>query len=235
MKNYPSNITREEFELIREDLENARKRTKPRKIDLYEVFCAILYVLKSGCQWDMLPSDFPKKSTVFYYFQIWTKTNKDAENQEEDNTILDRVLKKIGRPIAYRRWKARMDELLYHWCPERPKCWYSQGKGLWCGQKSFGDQTAHRSRYEGPASRDPCDSRQYFRQSRRSWNGKKQFIFFGACNQLSLRWRICRQTVLRPYQRNYRSKCWSCQTQRITPISGSSKTLDCWEILWLAW
>lgn len=114
MKNYPSNITREEFELIREDLENARKRPKPRKIDLYEVFCAILYVLKSGCQWDMLPSDFPKKSTVFYYFQIWTKTNKDAENQEEDNTILDRVLKKIGRPIAYRRWKARMDELLYH-------------------------------------------------------------------------------------------------------------------------
>ena len=121
MKNYPSNITREEFELIREDLENARKRTKPRKIDLYEVFCAILYVLKSGCQWDMLPSDFPKKSTVFYYFQIWTKTNKDAENQEEDNTILDRVLKKIGRPMVYQQWKARIDEFLYHRCPECSK------------------------------------------------------------------------------------------------------------------
>lgn len=122
MKNYPSNITREEFELIREDLESARKRTKPRKVDLYEVFCAILYVLKSGCQWDMLPSDFPKKTTVFYYFQIWTKTNKDAEGQEEDGTVLDGVLKKIGRPLAYRRWKARMDEFLYHRCAEHPEC-----------------------------------------------------------------------------------------------------------------
>ena len=69
MKNYPSNISREEFELIREELEGAKKKTEPRKVDLYAVFCAILYVLKRGCQWDMLPSDFPKKSMVFYCFQ----------------------------------------------------------------------------------------------------------------------------------------------------------------------
>ncbi|MDE1487090.1 hypothetical protein KKI90_11555 [Xenorhabdus bovienii] len=29
-------------------------------MDLYEVFCDLLYLLKSGCQWCMLPSDFPK-------------------------------------------------------------------------------------------------------------------------------------------------------------------------------
>ncbi len=115
MKNYPSNISREEFELIREELEGAKKKTKPRKADLYEVFCAILYVLKSGCQWDMLPSDFPKKSTVFYYFQSWTK------GQEEGNTLLDNVLKKFGRPMAYQQWKARIDEFLYHRHPECPK------------------------------------------------------------------------------------------------------------------
>jgi uncharacterized membrane protein len=51
MLNYPSNITREQFELIREDLESTRKKTKPRKLDLYEVFCGVLYVLKSACQW----------------------------------------------------------------------------------------------------------------------------------------------------------------------------------------
>ncbi|MDR1931517.1 MAG: IS5/IS1182 family transposase, partial [Spirochaetales bacterium] len=39
MHNYPSDITREEFEIIRADLESARKTTKPRKIDLYDVFC----------------------------------------------------------------------------------------------------------------------------------------------------------------------------------------------------
>ena len=55
MKNYPSNITRQQFELIRPALENFRKRTKPRKYDLYEVFCAVLYVLKTGCQWRQVP------------------------------------------------------------------------------------------------------------------------------------------------------------------------------------
>ncbi|MED3090050.1 IS5/IS1182 family transposase, partial [Bacillus toyonensis] len=34
---YTSNVSREQFELIREELENARKRTRPRKVDLYEV------------------------------------------------------------------------------------------------------------------------------------------------------------------------------------------------------
>ncbi|MFO1547757.1 transposase, partial [Lactiplantibacillus plantarum] len=57
MKNYPSNITRKQFEQIRPELESFRKQTKPRKYDLYEVFCAIIYVLKTGCQWRQVPSD----------------------------------------------------------------------------------------------------------------------------------------------------------------------------------
>nr|WP_325170036.1 transposase [Xanthomonas hortorum] len=52
---YPSDISREQFEQIRALLEGARKKTAPRKVDLYEVFCAVLYLLKSGCQWRMLP------------------------------------------------------------------------------------------------------------------------------------------------------------------------------------
>ena len=47
-KKYPSDISPAQFETIRPLLENARKRTKPRVIDLYHVFCGILYVLKSG-------------------------------------------------------------------------------------------------------------------------------------------------------------------------------------------
>ena len=58
-KQYPSDITREQFEQIRPLLEGGRKKTAPRKVDLYEVFCAILYLLKSGCQWRMLAEVFP--------------------------------------------------------------------------------------------------------------------------------------------------------------------------------
>ena len=72
-KKYPSDITGEQFEDIRPLLESGRKKTAPRKVDLYEVFCAVLYLLKSGCQWRMLPEVFPKWSTVYYYFSIWNK------------------------------------------------------------------------------------------------------------------------------------------------------------------
>jgi len=38
---YPSDISQEQFEKIRPVLESSKKRTKPRMIDLYEVFCAV--------------------------------------------------------------------------------------------------------------------------------------------------------------------------------------------------
>lgn len=55
---YPSDISREAFSFILPILESVRKRTKPRTVDLYDVFGAILYLLKSGCQWRMLPKDY---------------------------------------------------------------------------------------------------------------------------------------------------------------------------------
>ncbi|BDT04562.1 hypothetical protein SHM_22080 [Spiroplasma ixodetis] len=38
-KNYPSHVTKEQFENIKSTLENSKKKTKPRNLDLYEVFC----------------------------------------------------------------------------------------------------------------------------------------------------------------------------------------------------
>lgn len=97
MHNYPSDITREEFEIIRADLEAAKKKTKPRKLDLYDIFCAVLYVVKSGCQWRMLPVDFPKWEIVYYYFSAWSKADGEGVS------ALDRALKKVGVPTPKRR------------------------------------------------------------------------------------------------------------------------------------
>jgi transposase len=47
---------------VRPLLEGVRMRTKPRTVDQYEVFNAVLYLLKSGCQWRMLPEGFPTGS-----------------------------------------------------------------------------------------------------------------------------------------------------------------------------
>jgi hypothetical protein len=45
-KKYPSDISREQFEQIRELLESARKKTRPRQVDLYDVFCAAVLIEK---------------------------------------------------------------------------------------------------------------------------------------------------------------------------------------------
>lgn len=113
MHNYPSNISREQFEIIRPDLEAARKKTRPRQVDLYDVFCAVLYVLKSGCQWRMLPSDFPKMSTVYWYFSIW------KAEREDGSSLLEDVLKKAGERSALKGWKERKDLVLHFGCPKR--------------------------------------------------------------------------------------------------------------------
>ena len=87
---YTSNVSREQFELIREDLANARKRTRPRTVDLYEVFCGVLYVLTTGCQWRNLTNDFQNWQTVYFYYQIWRKVD------ENGISLLEKVHKKIG-------------------------------------------------------------------------------------------------------------------------------------------
>jgi|ERR1035438_1628972 transposase len=89
-KSYPSDISREQFERIRPLLESVRKRTKPRAVDLHEVFNAVLYLLKSGCQWRMIPAEFPKWSTVYSYFAKWRKPDQAG------TSALERALKKIG-------------------------------------------------------------------------------------------------------------------------------------------
>lgn len=105
---YPSDITRAQFEKIRPLLESARKKTRPRTVDLYDVFCAVLYILKSGCQWRMLPSDFPDWRTVYAYFMIWTESREDG-----GGILLEQILKKIGWRMAYQKWKERQDEFLH--------------------------------------------------------------------------------------------------------------------------
>jgi hypothetical protein len=73
---------REEFELIRGDLEKAKKVTKPRKKDWYDIFRAILYLIKSGCHRQMprriLPGDFPKHGIVRYYYDVRPAKRNDG-------------------------------------------------------------------------------------------------------------------------------------------------------------
>ena len=89
-KKYPSDTSREQFEIIKPLLEGARKKTKPRTVDLYEVWCAVLYLLRTGCQWRALPSDFPNWRTVHSYFAQWSQPDTQGVS------LLQQALKKSG-------------------------------------------------------------------------------------------------------------------------------------------
>ena len=86
-QSYPSDISREQFEVIRPTLENFRRRTKPTTIDRYDIYCAILYSLKTGCQWSALPHDYPAHHTVYTYFRQWA-----AKPFEDQPSLLEKLL-----------------------------------------------------------------------------------------------------------------------------------------------
>ncbi|TYB86097.1 IS5 family transposase [Oceaniovalibus sp. ACAM 378] len=68
---YASDLTDAEWAVI-QPLMPARKTTgRPRTTRLRDVFDAILYMATTGCQWRMLPNDFPAVSTVRGYFYAW--------------------------------------------------------------------------------------------------------------------------------------------------------------------
>ena len=82
-----NSITREHFEIIRPDLEKAKRKTRPRKYDLYDIFFALLYILRGGIQCRMLSVDFLNRKLVYYYFTIWSKAD------ENGLSLLDKIKK----------------------------------------------------------------------------------------------------------------------------------------------
>ena len=48
------------------------KGGRPRTVNLRRIVDALLYQARTGCQWRLLPTDFPNHNTVRYYFDKWT-------------------------------------------------------------------------------------------------------------------------------------------------------------------
>ncbi len=105
-KKYASDISREKFAAIEPLLRNVRRSTKPTTVDLYEVFCAVLYLLRTGCQWRFLPSEFPKWQSVYAYWRKW------SEPDQHGMSVLERALKKSGWRGPYETGAQRRQHVL---------------------------------------------------------------------------------------------------------------------------
>ena len=68
---YASDLTDAEWALIEPFLPPAKRLGRPCTTDLREVVNALLYMMRTGCQWRMLPREFSPRSTVQRYFYAW--------------------------------------------------------------------------------------------------------------------------------------------------------------------
>ena len=68
---YPSDLSDGQWAIIDPLIPQAKHGGRPREVDMREVINAILFLNRSGCQWDMLPHDLLPKSTVYGYFAKW--------------------------------------------------------------------------------------------------------------------------------------------------------------------
>ena len=71
-KRYSTDLTDRQWETIQEYLPRTVNRgANLRKWDLRIVINAILYFVKTGCQWRMLPHDFPPWQSVYCHYRKW--------------------------------------------------------------------------------------------------------------------------------------------------------------------
>ena len=119
---YPSDLADAQWALIVLHIPPEPGGGRPRKTDLRDVVDAVLYLLRTGCQWRYLPGDFPPKSTVWRYFDTWRK----------DGT-LDRLHDALRR-------KVRTAEKPYH--PRTTASVDSQSVDTTCGGEARGRDNA---------------------------------------------------------------------------------------------
>src|SRR5689334_8677272 len=68
---YPSDLTDEEWALVKPEIPRAKRGGNKRTVDVREVINGLMYVLSTGCQWRAIPKDLPPRSTVNHYFCRW--------------------------------------------------------------------------------------------------------------------------------------------------------------------
>ncbi len=69
-KRYDSDLTDQEWALIEPELAQKPGRGRRRTVNIREVVNAVFYLVRTGCQWRMLPKEFPDYRHVWYYWSV---------------------------------------------------------------------------------------------------------------------------------------------------------------------
>ena len=91
---YPSDLTGAQWAILEPLLPAPKTGGRPARIARREVVNAILYVLRTGCQWRYLPNEFPNWNTVYWYFARWLE---DGTWERVNDILRRRVREAQGR------------------------------------------------------------------------------------------------------------------------------------------
>jgi len=93
-KRYNTDLAEGQWKLIEPLIPPAKDGGRPRTTNMREVVNACLYMARAGCQWELIPNDFPPRSTVFEYFSSWAK---DGTLDDMMRTLREKVRIRAGR------------------------------------------------------------------------------------------------------------------------------------------
>jgi putative transposase len=94
---YPTDLSDAQWEIIEAFMPAQKPAGRNIEVNLREVVNAILYINRAGCQWDMLPHDFPNFKTVNWYYNAWRREGR------WDNMMValrDAVRQSVGKAAA---------------------------------------------------------------------------------------------------------------------------------------
>jgi len=94
---YPSDLTDEEWDILRPLIPPAKHGGRRRSVGEREIMNGLLYILSTGCQWRQIPRDLPPRSTLFEYFQ---RFDWDGTLLRINHALYQRCREQVGREAS---------------------------------------------------------------------------------------------------------------------------------------
>lgn len=94
---YPSDLTDDEWPHLEPLIPPAKSGGGKRRVNMREVANGIMYVLSTGCQWRAVPKDFPSKTTLHRYFDLWSY---DGTLERMHHVLYVKCREKAGREAS---------------------------------------------------------------------------------------------------------------------------------------
>lgn len=144
---YPSDLTDAQWALLAPFIPPLSPEAAYYKHERREIITAILYVLRSGCPWRMLPRDFPAWGTVYDYFRRWQRQG-----------VWDRVLEALRMQMRTKAGRdAQPSAAVIDSQSVKTSAVRGEDERLRQREKNLGTQTPPVSRYAGPSDAGQSD------------------------------------------------------------------------------